>query len=400
MNRRIAAGLALAAALVAGRAGAAEEPLRVAHRVTATGESFQVAAEGLARLPDGAILQVRLVPYGEGGETGDALRVTRVGVRDGRFTLPPWDIPRVEVKAFEYQLVVHPAGEQPEEALRGMSRLARRWKASSRFALGDWRSIGSRVARVAQALRERVLALARHRAELHRMTMAACENRLGRSEWTSWRTRSGFDRAREACFQALDAPLVVVTFPLARGRAYGVISQYDFAADGVDKLLRAAPGTTDDSVTEFVADYKVSPFAVSTEDHLGLDAVFAFEGARHFVIAVDEVSKGLDPGAKPTAGARPPPPLAARADASLKALGEILGWSRDFFAVEWSGSVQETQDGLLRAIDAARRLAEASARPPAAGEEASAEASRSLIWKELRGMIDALREDLRRKLGA
>jgi len=391
MRLRIAWGLAAALAVPAGvaRGDESDEPLRLAHRVQLDGESFQVSAEGLARLPDGAVLQLRLVPCGGEDETGDALRVARVDVRDGRFALSPWSVPRAEVKGLDYRVEACLASEQPAQVERRLPRLAKRWRAASRLTLGDWRAVGARLVPVARALRERIAAVARHREELRRLTLEACEGRLSRSTWTDWRARSGFDRAREACFQALDAPLAAVVFPRARDRAYGVIGQYDFAVGGIEKLLQAGADAKDDSVMEFVADFKVSAFAVSPDDLLGLDAAFAFEGAAHLVIALEEIAKLVDPDAKPAP---------ARHPAAVKGLGDVLDWSREFFALAWSASLQETQDGILRAVEAARRCADA-ARPssgPGAGEAESA-AARRVAWQELRAQLAVLREGLQKK---
>jgi hypothetical protein len=393
MSFRIACGVAAALALAAAGARADEsaDPLRLVHRVQADGEAFLVSAEGLARLPDGAVLQLRLVPCGDDDGAGDALRVARVDVRDGRFVLPPWSVPRAEVRGLDYRVEACLASEQPSQVERRLPRLAKRWRAASRLTLGDWRAVGARLVPVARALRERLTAVASHREELRRLALEACEGRLARSAWTGWRARSGFDRARESCLQALDAPLAAVVFPVARDRAYALVAQYDFAVAGVEKLLLSGADSKDDSVTEFVADFRVSPFTASPDDLLGLDAVLHVEGARHLVTGLDEVARLLDPDTK---GA------AARAPAAARGLRDILDWSRDFFALPVSAGAPEIRDGILRAVETAQRCLDA-ARPPSgpAADEAAAAAAGRVAWQELRALLTALREDLRKKIG-
>ncbi len=385
----LAALASLAAGAVPARGEAAPPGLQVRHQIQPQEQAFLIGAVGIARLPDGALLKLELIPLDETGEAGDALRVGRASVKGGRFELPPWTVPRGEIRARQYRLEVSVAGSQPLAVDRQVSRLARRWRASDELVLGDARAFCKQLTPLALAMRTRWVALSRHRAELTKFALGAIEGTRGRADWKAWAHHKAFARDRADCLRVLDNPLTRAILPATRRKAHALLANYDMVVSGISSFLQ--DGAKSDAASEFAADFKSSDFATAKDDLLGLDALLAAEGALLLVNALGDLVKPLDPGA----ATRPPDAAVA---AARKAMAELLETARAFYEIAWTGNVQDVQKSVLDAIDTARRLAEASAAKPTPEEAAANRKERTALWTALNGTLDALGNTLRARV--
>lgn len=359
-----------------------DSPLRLVPAVRQEGEDYRIEASGQARLPDGVVIHLQLLPIEEADKTGDAICSARAEVKQGGFAIPPWTLRRAELKVFRYRLEARVASTQDPQVKRRLPRGALSWSAAVDLPLGNWMTRCAQLAPMARRLLECATTLARHRDGLVAVARDAATGRLSSGQWKTWKERSGYARDRDAFAQAAEA--AALPFPHACARAKGILGQFSSVTNMIDMKF-VGMNTPESKVGLGNPEQSLTPFPQPL-----FETVLTADGCQQLLNILEEVVRGLNPGTEAEPRAVP----AKAASASEKGLDEISARSKEFHEMPWTVEVKERQGAIVELIAICRRLAEDH---KTAAADAEAQARRQDLWNDISRRIETLRQVLATK---
>ncbi len=372
MSLRWATLAILVASTAAGtaRAQTRPEPLQVLHRVTAENGGYRLEAGGRARLPDGAVVHVRLLPVEETGKTGSPLRTHNVEVKGGSFTVAPWSLKSSELLTLRYRLEAEPVTNQPPAVFRRMPRGYRAWSASSDLILGGRRGRCEKTAPVAKVLLERMAEITAYRDRMMAVVKQIQAGKAQAGALKAWGRSSGFNRVKTRCAQVLAEPLAAALFPRATARGRTILNEYDVLLG----LIEGGEGFW----TEYFSETPTPPPPL-----LDFEKVLAVEGQFLFVGTLNDLAGALVP--------KTGEPERAAVGQVAKGLPDLLRWTQAFHALPWESDLTQVRLNLTEAIDATRLLVEHLRGAPS---DDAGRARTRLLQTDVRTRLDALRNTL------
>ncbi len=236
LKRTIDAALVLGLALAASGAQAAVPEMRVGARADTQGNQNIVTVEGLAPLPDGAIVEINLY-YGKVALHESRVISKRVYMKGGRFRGElAGDVQSFFPGDYLARVVVD---ESQPRTMRRLSPPLRRLAGQTSVAVGDPLQVCMAVNGMSKRLVNVSVALHKIYPELNALLARAWNKKLEAAEWRTWRPRAALEKTREQLtFYVCNRSGVGRVLPQSFSRALDLNAELDGMCHSIDDLLR------------------------------------------------------------------------------------------------------------------------------------------------------------------